>query len=174
VAAEIECGQDALCKDSSPCTKVQVTASTPLLRTKSSPCPKNVLILTGPLLGPKERANEVRTGLVAFILVFALVETVSSQQSAFSQETNQVEIKRKPTAKVQPKYPPLARQLKLSGKVKVEATVTPDGRVRETRTIGGSPILVNAALDAIKMWRYEASPKETLEVIELDFKDPNQ
>ena len=111
---------------------------------------------------------------MAFVLGFTLLGVVSSEQSGFSQETNQVEIKRKATAKVQPKYPPLARQLKLNGKVKVEVTVTPDGRVRETRTIGGSPILVNAALDAIKMWRYEASPKETVEVIELDFKDPNQ
>jgi len=118
--------------------------------------------------------SEVRTRFVAIVLAFVLLGLVSLQPSAFPQEINQGESKRKPTAKVQPKYPALARQLKLSGKVKVEAIVTPDGRVRDTRTIGGSPVLVNAALDAIRMWRYEAAPKETVEVIEIDFKDPNR
>jgi len=135
---------------------------------------KDVLIFNGSLPGPKERGSEVRTRFVAIVLAFVLLGLVSLQPSAFPQEINQGESKRKPTAKVQPKYPALARQLKLSGKVKVEAIVTPDGRVRDTRTIGGSPVLVNAALDAIRMWRYEAAPKETVEVIEIDFKDPNQ
>jgi TonB family protein len=116
----------------------------------------------------------VRTRSVAIVLAFVLIGLVSSELSAFPQEMNPGESKRKATAKVQPKYPALARQLKLSGKVKVEAIVTPEGRVKNTRTIGGSPVLVNAALDAIRMWRYEAAPKETVEVIEIEFKDPNQ
>ncbi len=116
----------------------------------------------------------MRTRLVTFVLGFTLLGLVSLQPSAFPQETNQGEGKRKPTAKIQPKYPALARQLKLSGKVKLELIVTPDGRVKDTRTIGGSPVLVSAALDAIRMWRYEAAPKETVEVIEIEFKDPNQ
>ena len=116
----------------------------------------------------------MRTCFVIFVLSSALLGLVSLQPSAFSQETNQGEIKRKVTAKVQPKYPALARQLKLSGKVKLEVIVAPDGRVKGTRPIGGSPVLVNAALDAIGMWRYEAGPKETVEVIEIDFKDSHQ
>jgi TonB family protein len=116
----------------------------------------------------------VRTCFVTFVLGITLLGLVSLQPSAFSQETNQGESKRKPTSRVQPGYPALARQLKLSGKVKVEVIVSPDGRVKGTRTIGGSPILVNAALDAIRMWRYEVGPKETVEVIEIEFKDPNR
>jgi TonB family protein len=117
--------------------------------------------------------SPVRKGFVTVALGLMLSGWVSLEPAAFPQEVNQGESKRKPTAKVQPKYPALARQLKLSGKVKVEATVSPDGRVKETRTIGGSPVLVNAAMDAIRMWRYEPGPKETVEVIEIDFKDPN-
>jgi TonB family protein len=116
----------------------------------------------------------MRKRLVAFILGFALLGLVSLQPSAFSQETNQGATKRKVTAKVPPKYPALARQLKLSGKVKVEVIVSPDGRVKATRIIGGNPLLADAALDAIRMWRYEVGPKETDEVVEIDFKDPNQ
>lgn len=115
----------------------------------------------------------MRKEFVTVALGLMLSSWVSLEPAAFPQEVNQGESKRKPTAKVQPKYPALARQLKLSGKVKVEATVSPDGRVKETRTIGGSPVLVNAAMDAIRMWRYEPGPKETVEVIEIDFKDPN-
>jgi hypothetical protein len=59
---------------------------------------------------------------VTFVLGFALLGLVSLQPSAFSQETNQEATKRKVTAKVPPKYPPLARQLKLSGKVRVVQT----------------------------------------------------
>jgi len=116
----------------------------------------------------------VKTRFGAIVLAFVSLSLVSLQPSAFPQEINQGESKRKPTAKVQPKYPALARQLKLSGKVKVEVTVTPDGHVKDTHTIGGSPVLVNAALDAVRMWRYEPAPKETVEVIEIEFKDPNQ
>jgi TonB family protein len=157
-----------------PRNKVQLTAYPLLLRKRRLHRPRYVLIFNGSLPGPKERGSEVRTRFDAIVLGFALLGLVSLQPSAFPQEINQGESKRKPTAKVQPKYPALARQLKLSGKVKVEVTVTPDGHVKNTRTIGGSPLLVTAALDAIRMWRYEAAPKETVEVIEIDFKDPGQ
>jgi len=87
---------------------------------------------------------------------------------------NQEATKRKATAKVPPKYPPLARQLKLSGKVRVEVIVSPDGRVKGTRILGGNPLLADAALDAIRMWRYETGAKETAELVEIEFKDPSQ
>jgi TonB family protein len=112
----------------------------------------------------------MRTTAVTLVLVFALL-VVWSEPPAFSQNSNQAEITRKPKATVDPRYPALARQLKLSGKVKIEITVSPDGRVKATRVLGGSPILVNAALDAVRMWKYEVSSKETVEVVELDFKD---
>jgi protein TonB len=127
-----------------------------------------------PLPGRKESRREVRTCFMPLVLGFALLVLVSSQPPAFSQETNQGEIKRKLKTKVEPRYPALARQMKLSGKVKIEVVVSPDGRVKDARIIGGSPILVSAALDAIRMWRYEPSPKETVEVVEVNFKNPNQ
>lgn len=116
----------------------------------------------------------MRTCFVTFVLAFALLGLVSSQPPAFAQETDQREIKRKPKAKVEPRYPALARQLKLSGRVRIEVIVSPDGRVKDTRIIGGSPILANAALDAVRMWRYEPGSKETVEIVEVDFKNPNQ
>ena len=78
-------------------------------------------------------------------------------------------MKRKVKDKVVPDFPPLAKQMNVTGRVKIAATVSPDGRVTSTKVIGGSPLLVNAALDALKKWRFEPAAKETSEIIEFDF-----
>ena len=116
----------------------------------------------------------MRKRFVTFAFGSALLGLLFLRPPAFSQENNQEATKRKATAKVPPKYPALARQLKLSGKVRVEVTVSPDGHVKGTRIVGGNPILAQAALDAIGMWRYEIGPKATTEVVEIEFRDPNQ
>lgn len=81
--------------------------------------------------------------------------------------------KRKLKTRVEPEYPPIARQLSLQGKVKVEATVAPDGHVTAMKVLGGNPVLASAATDAIKKWRYEPGPKETIDIIEVDFNRKN-
>ena len=116
----------------------------------------------------------MRKRFFTFVLGSALLGFVLLPPPAFSQENNQETTKRKATAKVPPKYPALARQLKLSGKVRVEVIVSPDGRVKATRILGGNPLLADAALDAIRMWRYETGAKETTELVEIEFKDPSQ
>lgn len=79
--------------------------------------------------------------------------------------------KRKARSKVMPEYPALARQMNVTGKVKIEAVITPDGRVTTTRVVGGSPLLVNAAIDALKKWKFEPGPNVTTETLEFEFKD---
>jgi TonB family protein len=80
--------------------------------------------------------------------------------------------KRRVRTKVDPMYPSTARQMNISGRVKLEATISADGRVVSTRVVGGSPFLVNAALDALKQWRFEPASKESTEVFEFDFVKP--
>jgi TonB family protein len=77
--------------------------------------------------------------------------------------------KRKVRTRVTPEYPALAKQMNVTGKVKIEATVAADGHVSGTRVVGGSPLLVNAALDALKKWHFEPGPKETAEIVEFSF-----
>jgi len=86
-----------------------------------------------------------------------------------AQETQTDEAKRKVRAKVMPEYPTLAKQMNVTGKVKIETTIAADGHVLSTRVVGGSPLLVNAALAALKQWRFEPGPKDTTEVIEFEF-----
>ena len=77
--------------------------------------------------------------------------------------------KRKVRTKVAADYPAIARQMNITGHVKIEATVAADGHVISAKPIGGSPLLVNAAMDAAKKWRYEAAPKESLELMDFVF-----
>lgn len=88
---------------------------------------------------------------------------------ALAQDASTDAAKRKVRSKVVPDYPQLAKQMNVTGKVKIEATIAADGHVVSTRVVGGSPLLVNAALDAIKRWRFEPAPKDTTEVVEFTF-----
>ena len=74
--------------------------------------------------------------------------------------------------KVSPVYPELARRMSISGVVKVQVVVAPNGSVKSTKVVGGHPLLVNAATDAIKKWRFEAASEETTGIVEFKF-DPN-
>ena len=74
---------------------------------------------------------------------------------------------RKVKSSVKPIYPEVARQLHITGTVRLEATVAPDGKVRDTRVLGGSPMLVQEATSAVKKWKYEEGPKETVETVEV-------
>jgi TonB family protein len=77
--------------------------------------------------------------------------------------------KRKVKTRVQPAYPALAKQLKVTGKVRIEVTISPEGRVTNTKVVGGNPVLASSAVEAMKKWRFEPGPKETTELIEFEF-----
>ena len=69
--------------------------------------------------------------------------------------------------RVQPIYPPLARQTRISGTVKLRAIIGKDGTVQELQLISGHPLLVQAALDAVKQWRYQPTLVNS-EPVEVD------
>jgi TonB family protein len=76
---------------------------------------------------------------------------------------------RRAKTKVQPMYPELARKMQISGTVKIEVTVSPNGTVKEARVVGGHPVLATAALDAAKKWRFEPAPNDSTGVIDFKF-----
>lgn len=57
--------------------------------------------------------------------------------------------------KVQPIYPPLARQARISGEVVLQAVIGKDGSIRNLQTISGHPMLIQSAIDAVRQWRYK-------------------
>ena len=107
--------------------------------------------------------------VLSLTIAMAVALTATAQESAPASSASS----RKVRSKISPAYPPLARQMNVAGRVKIEVTISSDGRVVNTRTVGGSPLLVGAATDAVKKWRYEPSSKESIEIVEFDFSDKN-
>ncbi len=56
--------------------------------------------------------------------------------------------------KVQPVYPPLARAARIQGAVVIRAIISRNGTIENLQTLSGHPMLVGAALDAVRQWRY--------------------
>jgi protein TonB len=60
-----------------------------------------------------------------------------------------------PIYKVEPIYPPLAKQARVSGTVELLGVLGIDGRIHELKVLRGHPLLVGAALDAVRQWLFE-------------------
>jgi protein TonB len=112
---------------------------------------------------------KLKRALVGLGMMAMLGGTAVVTPKASAQDASTDSARRKVRVRVTPEYPELARQMNVTGKVKIEAKIAPDGHVADTRVIGGSPLLVNAAMDALKKWRFEPGPKETTEVVEFTF-----
>jgi TonB family protein len=76
---------------------------------------------------------------------------------------------RRAKSKVQPAYPELARKMNITGTVKVEVVVAPNGTVKEAKVVGGHPVLAGAALEAAKKWRFEPGPTDSSGVVDFKF-----
>jgi periplasmic protein TonB len=59
------------------------------------------------------------------------------------------------TYSVDPVYPPLAREARIAGTVIMEAVIDEHGNVVEARVVNGHPLLIEAALRAVRQWKYE-------------------
>ena len=64
---------------------------------------------------------------------------------------------RQPKAIVQtrPEYPALAREAHIQGDVKIDAILDEQGNIIDMKTISGHPLLYQAAVDALRKWKYE-------------------
>jgi len=57
--------------------------------------------------------------------------------------------------KIQPNYPPLARQARIQGSVLLQAEISKDGTIENLHLISGHPMLAPAAIEAVKQWKYK-------------------
>jgi len=76
---------------------------------------------------------------------------------------------RKVKTRVEPSYPELARRMNVIGTVRIEVVIASNGTVKTTRPLGGHPLLIQSANDAVKKWRYEPGPESTA-IIEFHFR----
>jgi len=56
---------------------------------------------------------------------------------------------------VRPDYPPIARSSHTGGNVTVDALIDANGNVTDLKAVSGPPILQQAALDAVRQWKYD-------------------
>lgn len=117
------------------------------------------------------RLRRMKFLVAATALSLSILPFVPAKGLAQAQDATTGDVKdhggRKVKTSVKPVYPDVARQMHITGTVRLEATVTPDGRVRETKVLGGSPMLVQEATNAVKKWKYEEAAKETVETVEV-------
>ena len=68
---------------------------------------------------------------------------------------------------VRPAYPPLAKQARIQGTVRLQAVIARDGSIQNLVLAGGHPLLVPSAMDAVRQWRYRPTTLngETVEVL---------
>ena len=76
--------------------------------------------------------------------------------------------------RINPAYPPLAKQARISGLVKLEGIIAKDGTVQQLKVVSGHPLLAPAALEAVRQWRYSPTllngvPVEVISPLDVNF-----
>ena len=119
------------------------------------------------------RTNRKRgPGGVFFVLCGALVMSVLLSPSlTMAQSSDQSPSERKVITRVEPEYPDALKRLYIGGVVRVEVLVAPNGVVKSTKLLGGSPILGQSTMKALKQWKYAPAPAEEVLTVRLEF-DP--
>ena len=102
----------------------------------------------------------VAVGLVAFLAGAVMTPSARAADAATA---------RKITRKVSPVYPATARRMHLAGTVRLAALVAADGRVTDTESLGGHPILLAAAQEAVMMWKFQAAERASREELSFAF-----
>jgi TonB family protein len=75
---------------------------------------------------------------------------------------------------VKPVYPPLAKMARQQGTVKFQATIGKDGTMEDLTVLSGPPLLIPAAMEAVKQWTYRptisnGAPVEVVTTIDVNF-----
>lgn len=88
-----------------------------------------------------------------------------------SAQTQQTVSDRKLITHVEPEYPEALKKLYIGGVVRVEVVIEPNGTVKSTKLLGGSPILGQSSMKAIQHWKYAPASAEQTLVVKVEF-DP--
>jgi TonB family protein len=93
--------------------------------------------------------------VLAMLLMFALPARAGDDRAVKS--------------RVAPIYPEIAKRMKISGEVKLEATVDADGKVKDVKEVSGNHILAIAAEDAVRKWKFETGDGDASVIVAVNF-----
>ncbi len=114
----------------------------------------------------RERRFLLKLSQLFMIVLFSALPFLAQIQEQTTRE-------RKLISRVEPEYPDTLKRLYIGGVVRVEVEVEPNGAVKSTKLLGGSPILGQSTMKAIKQWKYvPAASPETL-TVKFEF-DPHR
>jgi protein TonB len=110
------------------------------------------------------------TAAASILFATALAVSADSEKRLSASESIAAAV-----SKVQPEYPPMAKQLKVEGAVTLDAYVTEEGSVERVETVSGNPILTRAAQDALKRWKFtkrleDGKPVRFVATVTFNFK----
>jgi TonB family protein len=71
--------------------------------------------------------------------------------------------------RVAPVYPEIAKRMRISGAVEIEATVDAEGTVKDVKTVSGNHMLAMAAEDAVRHWKFAPASGDTIVSLEVNF-----
>jgi TonB family protein len=111
-------------------------------------------------------AQMCRRIIIVLLLLTIAITSASTQHLDIPRQGRQIVLK------VPPIYPYFNNSMRISGVVKLRATIAPNGSVKSIQVLGGNPVLIKAALEAVPNWKYAPAPKETHELIDLHFDPP--
>jgi protein TonB len=104
--------------------------------------------------------------IASFSLILLLLPALAPSLAPAQEASEAV---RKVITKVAPQYPPLARSMNISGTVRVEIVVAPNGSAKSVEVKGGHPVLADSAQNAVRQWKWVPATHETHESVELRF-----
>jgi len=117
-----------------------------------------------------ETNHQCRTLIAIFLLGMSVL--VSALPLA-AQARDENSSDRRLVSRIEPEYPDALKRLYIGGVVRVEVLVAPNGVVKSTRLLGGSPILGQSTMKAVKQWRYVPAAAEQTLTVKLEF-DPHR
>src|SRR5438477_2265316 len=121
---------------------------------KEEEAPPPVTSMAGVVGGVPGAAGGQMGGVIGGIInstPVAVPKVATPQRVRVSQGVTQGLLLRK----IQPAYPPLARQARIQGSVLLQAEISKDGSIQNLRLISGHPMLAPAAIEAVKQWKYK-------------------
>jgi TonB family protein len=115
--------------------------------------------------------NPLSRTLIAFFLLLMSMLVSGAPLAAQTRDENLSD--RKLITRVEPDYPDALKRLYIGGVVRLEVLVAPNGVVKSTKLLGGSPILGQSTMKAVKQWRYAPAATEETLTVKLEF-DPHR
>jgi TonB family protein len=104
------------------------------------------------------RARRMWIGCLAIAAIGLVAFGVSAQEA------------RKLITHPEPEYPDMAKQLRLTGTVKIEVVIGTDGQIKNAKVLGGNPVFAEAALETLKKWKYAPASTETTTTLAFSFR----